>query len=206
MAAALLVRYRASGNGTRLRYWKPIQTGIEQDDDTKTVCDLASCRDDEVLDQGVRLEHPVSPHVAARLNAHPIETESLVSTITSQPDSDRWIVEGAGGILVPIDESSYMVDFIRTLGLPAVVVARASLGTINHTLLTLEALRARSIPVAGVVMSGEPNQENRRAIEMFGLVPVLGEVPPLNPVTPAALTQWAEHSLDRDARLANLLT
>ena len=84
----------------------------------------------------------------------------------TQAPSEHWIVEGAGGVLVPINESDLMVDLIAALALPAIVVARTTLGTINHTLLTLDALRARLIIVAGVVMVGPRNPDNREAIEV----------------------------------------
>jgi dethiobiotin synthetase/malonyl-CoA O-methyltransferase len=80
----------------------------------------------------------VSPHLAARLSGRPIDVDSLVALVRGEPDSSRWIVEGAGGVLVPITEAANMADLMTHLGLPVVVVARTALGTINHTLLTLE--------------------------------------------------------------------
>jgi dethiobiotin synthetase len=94
-----------------------------------------------------------------------------------------------------------MVDLMRALHLPALIVARSTLGTINHTLLTVEALRHRAIPIAGVVMVGPPNPENRRAIEEYGGVPVLGEMPWFEPLTPEGLRTWAQAGLDPDGRL-----
>ena len=87
------------------------------------------------------------------------------------------IVEGAGGMLVPINDTQTMADLMVLLGLPVMVATRTTLGTINHTLLTIEALRARSLKIAGVVMIGEANPDNRAAIEHYGRVPVLGEMP-----------------------------
>ena len=137
VSAALLHRYRPL---VTLRYWKPIQTGIEQDDDTAEVRRLAVCTESEVLDQGVRLPNPVSPHLAAQLAGQPIDLALLTSVVASRSRSDRWMVEGAGGMLVPINHAEMMADLVRALDLPALVVARSSLGTINHTLLTLESL------------------------------------------------------------------
>ena len=91
------------------------------------------------------------------------------------------------------------------LGLPVVVVARTALGTINHTLLTLEALRRRAIPTAGVIMVGVPNADNREAIERYGHVHVLGEMPHIEPLTSERLASWAASGLDRDGRLLELL-
>jgi dethiobiotin synthetase len=198
-AAALIHRYRGS---TRVRYWKPIQTGIEQDDDTSEVRRLGACREDEVLARGIRLARPLSPHLSARLSGQPIQLEALVAEITVEPPSDRWVVEGAGGVLVPINESALMADLMMRLALPAVIVARTKLGTINHTLLTIEALRRRSLAIAGVILIGDRNPDNRLAIESFGHVAVLGELPHLDPLTPEALRQWAASELDREAQLA----
>jgi dethiobiotin synthetase len=194
-AAALLCRWRVEREGG-LRYWKPIQTGIEQDDDTGEVRRLSGCAPGEVLDQGVRLRHPVSPHLAARLSGERIDLDAVVAVFAQQPASTCWIVEGAGGVLVPVNESDLMADLMVRLGLPVVVVARSSLGTINHTLLTIEALRARSIGVAGVIMIGPPNPDNREAIEHYGRVRVVGEMRVFDPLTPAALRQWATTSRD----------
>jgi dethiobiotin synthetase len=188
VAAAFLHRLRGL---TRVRYWKPIQTGIEQDDDTATVRWLGACTIGEVFDHGVRLPRPLSPHLSARLHGVTITLESLMSPIAAESRFDRWIVEGAGGVLVPLNEHDLMVDLIGRLGLAVVVVARSALGTINHTVLTIHALRARSIPVAGVVMVGDQNQENRAAIERYGGVPVIGELPLLKPLTPGALRHAA---------------
>ena len=192
VAAALMRRYRVRG---QLCYWKPIQTGTEND--TAAVRAFGECSEDEIFDRGVRLPSPVSPHLAAALAGRPIEIDDLVSATGGWDAGRRWLVEGAGGVLVPINERELMTDLMRKLGLPLLVVARSTLGTINHTLLTLEALRHRALRVAGVVMTGDPNPENRRAIEQFGDVPVLGEMPRLVPLTPAALGRWAVSDLDR---------
>jgi dethiobiotin synthase len=185
-------------------YWKPIQTGIEDDDDTAEVARLSECRAHQILNAGVRLPRPVSPHLAARLAGTAIELESVAATADAHARTGPWIVEGAGGLLVPLNDDVYMVDLIRRLGLPALVVSRSTLGTINHTLLTIEALVRRAIQIAGVVMVGPPNPENRRAIERYGSVPVVGELPMLEPLTPDSLQQWADAMLDPHGRLAEL--
>ena len=201
-SAALLCRYRRVAT---LRYWKPVQTGIEQDDDTAEVRRLAGLADEEIMTEGVRLPRPVSPHLAARWAGQEIRIDTLVRLIQARHDSERWIVEGAGGALVPLNDTGLMTDLMRALALPVVVAARSSLGTINHTLLTVEALRARALPVAGVVMIGEKNPENRAAIEHYGRVPVLGEMPFWKPVDPRRLAAWAVEELDPRNRLLTSL-
>lgn len=188
-----------------IRYWKPIQTGIEQDDDTETVRQLGRCAAREVFADGVRLPRPVSPHLAAALSGQTIVVSSVVARARSEGETDRWIVEGAGGVLVPLNETELMIDLMAALGLPVLVVSRSTLGTINHTLLTIEALRARALTVAGVLMSGDPNRDNRAAIEAYGGVRVVGELPRLEPLTPAALERWAAAELDPDACLLEWL-
>lgn len=196
--AALMHRYRNAGP---VGYWKPIQTGIEVDNDTSVVRDLGACSDAEIFDEGIRLERPVSPHLAARLAGASIELRDLEAMASRLPADRGWIVEGAGGALVPLNDNRFMTDWMVRLGFPVLVVARSGLGTINHTLLTLEVLRARSLRLAGVVMVGEPNEENRRAIEQYGRLAVVGEMPLLADLSAAALSQWAMSGLDHDKLL-----
>ncbi len=206
VSAALLCRYRRE---LPLRYWKPVQTGVEHDDDTAEVRRLAACTEREVLAEGVRLPRPVSPHLAARLSGAVIDVNQLMAIMEKQPVAGGWIVEGAGGVMVPLNGADLMIDLMVRLGLAALVVARSGLGTINHTLLTLHALVSRSVQVAGVVMVGSPDRENRLAIERYGRVAVLGELPvlqpPGQPLAPEALGRWAEASLDAEGRLKGFL-
>lgn len=203
VSAAIMARYRAEAP---LRYWKPIQTGIEQDDDSAEVARLAGAgtglrpRHDEILPSGARLPRPVSPHLAARLAGTRITVRSLVEQLDDDEET-RWIVEGAGGVLVPINERETMADLIGALDLPVLVAARSTLGTINHTLMTIEVLRRRMLRVAGVVMVGEPNDENRLAIERYGAVEVLGQMPRFDPLTPESIERWAAEEFDRSGVL-----
>lgn len=179
LSAALMLRYPEAV------YWKPIQTGTNDNaaDDTAEVRRLCGGR---VIDIGVRLPDPVSPHLAARRAGIRIELPSLDGSAGIR------IVEGAGGVLVPINESETMADLITLLGLPVIVAARSTLGTINHTLLTLEALRTRKLRTAGVVMIGDRDPHNRAAIEDYGHVPVIAEMPRFDPLTRECLRAWAE--------------
>jgi dethiobiotin synthase len=200
-AAALLHRYRGAAP---LRYWKPIQTGVEQDDDTEEVRRLGAWADHEIFDQGVRLPRPLSPHLAAQCAGQTIDLRALLASLRASGDT-RWIVEGAGGLLVPLNDSENMADWIALLGFPVLVVARASLGTINHTLLTLEALRVRSLRIAGVLMVGDRNVDNRAAIERYGKTCVIGEMPRLDPLSRETLAEWSAVHLDPSGRLLEFL-
>jgi dethiobiotin synthetase len=204
VSAALVRRYRH----LPIKYWKPIQTGIEQDDDSTEVQRLSGCGPGRVLNEGIRLPRPVSPHLAAKLSGASITIGPLISGAASMSGTG-WIVEGVGGVLVPLNERHFLIDLIAGLGLPVLIVSRSGLGTINHTLLTIEALGRRAVAIAGVVMVGPPDdvsRENRLAIEQYGRVAVLGEMPMLNPLTPERLREWAEKSLDAEGRLSDLLS
>jgi dethiobiotin synthase len=184
VSAALVHRFRHIPD---LRYWKPVQTGIEDDDDTREVMRLSGAPADRVLAAGVRLKRPLSPHLSAALSGRVIAVAELLDVALGESSARPFIVEGAGGVLVPLNDREMVADLIFALALPAVVVARSGLGTINHTLLTVEALRGRAIPIAGVVMVGPANDDNRIAIESRGHVAVVGQLPALDPLTPAAV-------------------
>jgi malonyl-CoA O-methyltransferase len=196
LSAAVMHRYRSV---MPVRYWKPVQTGHPEDDDSATVRRLVA---GEVHDCGVRLPRPLSPHLSARLAGVNIDVAGVLAM--ASPGAG-WIVEGAGGVLVPLNEHELMIDLIAALGVAALVATRSTLGTINHTLLTIAALRARSIPVAGVVMIGDPNRDNREAIETYGGVPVLGEMPRFADLTAETLAEWSRTQLDRDSCLEAFL-
>ncbi len=197
VSAALVCALLARKN---ICYWKPVQTGIEADDDTQTVRQLAGCADEEIFDKGFRLERPLSPHLSARLANVEITIEKILNFLPADKDDKFWIVEGAGGALVPLNKNELMIDLMKMLNLPVVVVARSGLGTINHTLLTVEALRNRNLKISGVVMNGEPNAENRKAIEHFGQIRVLAEMPQFEKLTSENLTSWSKKYLTANER------
>ena len=169
-------------------YWKPLQTGVAvEPGDSGTVADLAGLPPERIHAPHAVLQAPLSPWAAAHEEGAVLRLGDIVPPATAAP----LVVEGAGGLLVPIDDESTMIDLIAGLGLPVVLVARSTLGTLNHTLLSLEALRARGIPVAGVVMSGEPSAGNRLGIERFGKVRVLAEIPRLASVDADVVAELA---------------
>jgi dethiobiotin synthase len=168
-------------------YWKPVQAGTVPETDTQTVRRLAEAPEDRILPEAYVLKEPMAPHEAARREGISIDMAKLVA-----PQDDRLlIVEGAGGLLVPLNEKDYVIDLIEDLNLPVILVARSTLGTINHTLLSLEALRRRGLVVAGVVINGPESPHNRAAIERYGKTQVIAEIPRLDTVTRSALRQIA---------------
>lgn len=179
-SAVILARY---ARGRRIAYWKPIATGAaeglsDRERVARWVGGVA-----EVLPETYRFDLPASPHLAARRAGSRVDPERVLEDLVAHglADAERHLViEGIGGVLVPLTESGcLLIDLVADLSLPCVVVARSTLGTINHSLLTIEALRKRSIDIAGFVLSGPADAENRVAIERFGGVRVIGEIPPL---------------------------
>jgi len=164
-------------------YWKPVQAGTEPVTDTGAVRCLAELSDDRILPEAYVLPEAMAPHEAARRAGVRIDMATIAPPHLERP----LVVEGVGGMLVPLDEENYVIDIARNLHLPVILVARSALGTINHTLLSLEALRSRGLPLAGVVMSGPKTPHNRAAIERYGRVKIIAEIPWLPSVTRASL-------------------
>lgn len=207
VSAALLLRLAGK---RRLAYWKPIATGAGAGRDTETVAGLLGARRAavDILPEAYLFDAPLSPHLAARRAGRELEPALVIRAFADHRTADplrALIVEGVGGLLVPLTEQgALLADLLAELGLPCLVVARSTLGTINHTLLTLEAARARGLRVAGVVLNGPSDLENRRAIERFGHVEVLGELPRLESLNPATLAEAARR-LDPEGRLPALV-
>ena len=178
-------------------YWKPIQTGTREGTDRETVMRLAQLPLNRAIPETYRFAPPVSPHLAARRAGVRIDLRKI--RIPRLPAREGLIVEGAGGALVPINDAQFMTDLMQHLKLPVLLVARASLGTINHTLLSLAALRSAHLKVPGVIMVGKPNTENRKAIEQYGHVQVVGTVPWLKKADRTILLDVFRKHFDRRA-------
>lgn len=160
-------------NGT---YWKPVQSGLQEATDTEFVKRVTGMGSDHFCDETYRLNEPLSPHASAEIDGVEI---ALSDFELPEYKSAPLIVEGAGGLLVPLNDRDMIIDLIRHLDLPVLLVVRSELGTLNHTFLSLEALRNRDIPVLGVVMDGPKNESNRKAIEKYGEIEVLAELEPI---------------------------
>jgi dethiobiotin synthase len=175
-------------------YWKPIQTGTREESDTRTVARIAERPRAKLLPEIYRFAPPVSPHLAAQKAGVKIHIEKI--TLPEIGAKENLIVEGAGGALVPINDTQLTTDLMRHLALPVLLVTRTTLGTINHTLLSLAALRSARLKIRGVVMSGKPNPDNRRAIEHYGQIKVVGVVPPLKKLDRATLLEAFHKTFD----------
>lgn len=165
--------------GLNASYWKPVQSGLQEETDTDAVKRLTGLPENHFKKETYRLNEPLSPHASAAIDDVEIEMEQLVMP---EYHTNHLIVEGAGGVLVPLNDENMIIDLIAQLEIPALVVSRSELGTLNHTFLTLEALRQRDIPVLGVIMNGPKNESNRKAIENYGQTSVLAEIEPMTEV------------------------
>jgi len=163
------------------RYWKPVQAGLEEETDSETIARLAPGT--LIHPEAYRLITPASPHLAARIDGVMIAPARL----TPPPGAGPLIIEGAGGALVPLSETRLYADQFAAWGLPVIIAARTQLGTINHSLLTIEALRARAIPIAGIAFIGPAEPETERIIPALGQTRHLGRLPHLDPLTPETL-------------------
>jgi len=167
ICAWLMVHYQ-------YHYWKPIQSGMDSPD-TKAIQKITGFDNSFFFPPAYELQQPLSPHESAKRDGIKIE---LANFLLPRQET-KVIVEGAGGILVPINEKHFIVDIIKKLKLPILLVARSGLGTINHTLLTVSELKKRNLPLLGIILNGKRNQSNREAIEKYSGVSVVSELEPL---------------------------
>ena len=161
-----------------LPYWKPIQSGLEEETDSKAVARLAGVR---VHPEAWRLVTPASPHLAAEIDGVTIDADALV------PPPGDLLIEGAGGALVPVTRTLLYADLFARWQIPVIVCARPGLGTINHSLLTIEALKARHVPIHGIAFVGEAAPDSEAIIAALSGAKRLGRLPHLDPLTPEAL-------------------
>ncbi len=164
-------------------YWKPVQSGLDQGGDSAAVAALAGIDAERILPEAYRLVTPCSPHLAAETDGVTIDPARLTPPVCARP----LVIEGAGGALVPLTRSLLYADLFARWGAPTVVVARTTLGTINHSLMTIEVLRARQVPILGIAFVGDSVEDSETTIAAIGGVRRLGRLPRLDPLTPEAL-------------------
>ena len=168
-------------------YWKPVQAGLEPDGtgDADAVARLSGQPRAHILPEAWRLATPCSPHRAAEIDGVTIDPDALMP-----PQVDgALVIEGAGGALVPVTRTFTFADVFGRWGLPTVLVARTELGTINHSLLSLEALRRRGVPVLGIAFVGDENADSEATIAAMGEVKRLGRLPRLATLNPQTLAE-----------------
>lgn len=168
-------------------YWKPVQSGLEEETDTQAVTRLTGCM---ALPETYRLQIPASPHFSAEEEGVLIDVENLTLPEVEGP----LVVEGAGGLMVPLTRETLYIDLFKKWQAPIVLCARTGLGTINHSLLSIEALRARGCNLLGIVFIGDEVADSERTIAEYAGVKKLGRVPLLKDITPETIrTAFAEN-------------
>lgn len=170
-------------------YWKPVQAGLENETDSQIVARLSGCK---TLPEAYRLNMPASPHLSAEAEGITIDTKRL----SLPQNADPLVVEAAGGLMVPLNRDTLFLDLIAQWKAPIVLCARTSLGTINHSLLSLAALRQTGCPVLGVAFIGEAEPEVEQSICNFGQVTRLGRLPMLETLTPETLSEAFDQGFD----------
>lgn len=167
-------------------YWKPIQAGNSEGTDSEYVAGLINNPNCKIHPEIYLLPHPVSPDASARKSGISIDTSKIVV-----PNTDRnLVIEGAGGLMVPLNESSLFIDIIPRFNAEVILISRFYLGSINHTLLSVEALRSRNILVKGLIFVGE-SPDSQESILRFSGLPVLGQIPETNELNAEFIRQQA---------------
>jgi dethiobiotin synthetase len=176
-------------------YWKPIQAGLDGETDSRHVVRLGSLSNDRIVPERYRLKTPASPHRAAEIDGVQIDTESLDVPHTGECP---LVIEGAGGLMVPLSGRKLYIDVFARWQLPVALCARTALGTINHSLLSIEALRNRGIDILGIAFVGDENIDTESTICGIGRIRRLGRLPWLSPLSADTLRAAFECSFNRD--------
>ncbi|GAB2570198.1 dethiobiotin synthase [Spirosoma areae] len=169
-------------------YWKPVQSGALEDSDTNTVRQLVSNRTSVFHPEAYRLKQPLSPHAAAELEGVVIELEKL----TLPQTANSLVVELAGGLMVPLNQNDLNIDLVQQLKLPVVLVSRNYLGSINHTLLSVEACRSRNIQLAGLLFNGPTVPATETLILNYTGLPCLGRIGQEESITKEVIRKYTQ--------------
>jgi dethiobiotin synthetase len=169
-------------------YWKPIQSGDLKNTDSMKVQKLSQVSQKQILPETYKLQTPASPHYAAQVE----NVEIKLSDFSIPETQENLIIEGAGGLMVPLNKEHMIIDLIKKLDLPAILVSRNYLGSINHTLLSISALKKFNIPVVGIIMVGDKNEASEDAIEHIGGVSILHHIPIIDELDESFVSEQAE--------------
>jgi len=176
------------------RYWKPVQAGLADGSDAASVVTLGVPAD-RVLPEAYRLTTPCSPHLAAEIDGVRIDPDRLALPQVDGP----LVIEGAGGVMVPVTRELIFADLFARWAEPVVLVARTGLGTINHSLLSIEVLRSRGVTILGIAFVGDAVEDSEATIAKLGKVRRLGRLPRLDPLNAATLAEAFAANFDLEA-------
>ena len=178
--------------GLHAIYWKPIQSGLEGGGDTGRVCKLLNLNANRWIPELYKFKAPVSPHWAAEKENRCIDQTSIKIPSTNKP----LIIEMAGGLMVPLNRQFLQIDLLQKWKLPIILVGRSGLGTLNHTLLSIEALKKREIPILGIILNGPKHKDNPKTIEQRTNLPIIAELPKLEEISAEKLSDvWTNQKL-----------
>ncbi len=169
-------------------YWKPVQSGDLEISDSLFVKHLVS-PDTIIHPESYRLSEPLSPHLSARLDGITIN----VSAIKKPKTNNNLVIEGAGGLMVPLNDTELILDLIKSLAAKVIIVSQNYLGSINHTLLTLEILKAHQIEIEGLIFNGVKNEESEQYITNYSQIKVLGRIPKMSVVNHETIKKAGQH-------------
>jgi dethiobiotin synthetase len=170
-------------------YWKPIQSGDLDNSDTMKVQNLVSNTETVFHWESYRLTQPYSPHKSAKLDGLVIDEQAIIAPKTN----NQVVIEGAGGLMVPLNDHFLMLDLIKHLDAEVILVSQNYLGSINHTLLSAEVLKQRGIPIKGIIFNGEADASSEEYILNYTQIPLLGRVPVLAEITPLSIAEAGGH-------------
>jgi dethiobiotin synthetase len=172
-------------------YWKPVQAGRDGETDSQTVARLGNIPDAQIVPEAYNLRLAASPHLSASREGVTIDQSSLVP-----PPHRKLVIEGAGGVMVPLSPMLLTVDLFAQWQLPVILVTTTQLGTISHTLTAIESLKARDVPIHGLAFVGDPHADNEAIIPELSGVRRLGRLPGLYPLEPQALSAAFKRNFD----------
>ena len=182
-------------------YWKPIQSGIYPETDSQTVVRLSKANKEKIIKEAYIFTKPLSPHWAAEIDQKTINFQLLNLPKLNGP----LIVETAGGLMVPLTRNHLQIDQIKEWGLPVILVCKSSLGTLNHTLLSIEALEKRNIKILGLIVNGKKHLDNPNTLAEFSGLPIIAEFPYIQKIDSNNLDiLWEELNIKN--KLISLLT
>lgn len=193
-SAALMLGLEAAGRNPH--YWKPMQSGIEGLVDTKSVQEITNLDENRFLPERYIFSEPLSPHRAAEIDGVDIDIDELRNPDVIPSCDGDLIIEGAGGLMVPVTRKNLQINLYKKWDISLILCARTGLGTINHTLLSIEALQARRMRLHGIVFIGEENPDNMYTIEEFSGAKILGRLPVLDCLDDVSLQMAFSNNFD----------